>query len=118
VAAAPAGEVVIDHGEIREHAWMRIDEVMQRRDAGEIELAPPTWISLHSLVEASDVLRALEALRGQEPQRFETHIKVGESGPVAIWRGDAGYEDSDLDRPGARHRLIMQKERWTYLRHD
>jgi 8-oxo-dGTP pyrophosphatase MutT (NUDIX family) len=118
VAQAPESEVVIDHGEIRDHAWLSIDEVMRRRDAQEIELAPPTWVSLRALARHQSVEEALDVMRGREPERFETHIAVGDSGPVAIWHGDAGYHDSDLDIDGPRHRLIMQKNCWTYLRHD
>jgi 8-oxo-dGTP pyrophosphatase MutT (NUDIX family) len=117
IARAPEGDVVIDHGEIRDHAWMRIDEVMRRRDAQEIELAPPTFVSLHTLAEHNSVGEALESLAGLEPERFTTHIAVSETGPVAIWHGDAGYGESDLDVPGPRHRLIMKKPKWEYLRH-
>jgi len=118
VAPAPATEVVIDHGEIRDHAWMRVYEVMRRRDAQEIELAPPTWVTLQVLANYRSVREALEDTRGREPERFETRIAVGDDGPVALWHGDAGYEESSLERAGARHRLIMQKGSWTYLRHD
>ncbi len=37
-----------------------------------------------------------------------------ETGPVAVWEGDAGYESGDLDRPGARHRLYMGRGAWRY----
>ena len=30
-----------------------------------------------------------------------------EKGPVAMWFGDAGYEKTDPDTPGERHRLTM-----------
>lgn len=118
VARAPTSAVVIDDGEIKEHEWMRISEVLRRRDAHEVELAPPTWISLHTLSDQKTVEDALAGPRDTQPERFETHIKVGDSGPVAMWAGDAGYEHSDLDAEGSRHRLIMGKQRWTYLRHD
>lgn len=118
VAKAPRSEVVIDHGEIRDHSWMRIAEVLRRRDALEVELAPPTFVSLFELIQHTNVRGALAAFRAREPERFMTHIAVGDSGPVAIWHGDAGYETGDLEIAGPRHRLIMQKEQWSYLRHD
>ena len=117
-AEAPESEVVIDNGEIREHAWMRISDVLLRRDAQEVELAPPTYVSLFELAHHQSVSEALDAFRTKEPERFMTHIAVGDSGPVAIWHGDAGYESTDLEAPGPRHRLIMKKEQWSYLRHD
>ena len=45
----PTSEVLIDDGEITEHEWMRPVDAMARRDGGEIELAPPTWMTLHRL---------------------------------------------------------------------
>ena len=38
---------------------------------------------------------------------------------MALWHGDAGYEDGDAERPGARHRLRMPKRgEWIYERRD
>ena len=50
-ATAPEGDVTIDDGEIVRHEWMTPAEAMRRRDDGEIELAPPTWVTLHTLRE-------------------------------------------------------------------
>jgi 8-oxo-dGTP pyrophosphatase MutT (NUDIX family) len=118
VAAAPTAEVVIDDGEIREHAWLSPTEVLRRRDTQEIELAPPTWVTLHELARAASVREALDAARGREPERFVTRIAVDDNGPMALWHGDAGYEDADPTRPGPRHRLHMRDERWIYERSD
>jgi len=118
VARAPTREVTIDGGEIREHAWLSVDEVMRRRHDRDIELAPPTFVSLTTLGAHGSVDEALEAARVREPERFQTRIHVTDTGPVAIWHGDAGYEHEDPNTAGARHRLVMGKERWDYLRHD
>ena len=49
LAPAPDGTVVIDDGEIREHEWIRPRDAVARRDAGEVELVPPTYVTLHEL---------------------------------------------------------------------
>ena len=41
--------VTIDDGEITAHRWLRPAEAMERRDNSEIELAPPTWMTLNLL---------------------------------------------------------------------
>ncbi len=115
-AAAPAADVVIDGGEIRDHAWWAPAEAMRRRDAGEIELAPPTWVTLHELARAASVSAALDAARSREPERYVTRIAVDSGGPIALWHGDAGYPDGNPIRPGPRHRLRMADERWIYER--
>ena len=117
-AAAPDGSVTIDQGEIHESQWMSPRAAIERRDAGEIEVAPPTFVSLFELAGWRDVGTALDELQARVPERFETRIHVADTGPVAIWQGDAGYRADDPEQAGARHRLVMGKQRWRYLRHD
>jgi hypothetical protein len=52
----------------------------------------------------------------REPEYFETRIALVDDGPIALWSGDAGYEESSADAPGARHRLWMAKSGWRYER--
>ena len=116
LARAPKSDVVIDDGEIRDHAWMRPQEAMRRRDAAEIELAPPTWVTLNELSGWQTASQAIAAVEARKPERFATHIAVGGDGPVALWHGDAGWETSDANAPGARHRLSMFEGDWRYER--
>lgn len=116
IARAPEAAVAIDMGEIHEHAWMRPAEALERRDAGEIELAAPTFVTLHELREHDAVESALSHSRSREPERFATVIGRVEGGAVALWHGDAGYGDGQPDLPGARHRLWMIEGGWRYER--
>jgi 8-oxo-dGTP pyrophosphatase MutT (NUDIX family) len=117
VAPAPAGAVTIDGGEIHDEAWMRPADALTRRDALEIELAPPTWVTLHDMV-AFDTVDALMAdAHAREPVFYETHMGKGEAGMFALWEGDAAYESGDADAPGPRHRLLMTRDgTWTLER--
>lgn len=105
--AARAGheQVVIDDGEIIHHEWMRPADALRRNDEGDIELAVPTCVTLHTIDPYSDVEAALEGLRSRTPRRYETHVGRGPYGPVAMWAGDAGYESHNPTVPGPRHRL-------------
>lgn len=105
--AARAGDqpVVIDDGEITSHEWMHPADALRRNDEGDIELATPTWVTLHTIGRYPDVDEALEELSTRAPRRYETHVAKGPHGPVAMWFGDAGYESSDPSKPGPRHRL-------------
>jgi 8-oxo-dGTP pyrophosphatase MutT (NUDIX family) len=116
IAEAPAGAVEIDQGEIHDHEWMRPADALSRRDAREIELAPPTVVTLHELSGHRRVSDALDASAGRSPERFATRISVTDDGPVALWHGDAGYESSEADTPGPRHRLRMSASQWRYER--
>jgi len=117
-ARAAGGDVEIDYGEIHESDWMAPAEALRRQRATEIELAPPTFVTLTELSAFRSVDEALAAIRAREPERFQTVIGVQQGvGPVALWHGDAGYEDGDAAAEGPRHRLTMTKGGpWSYDR--
>ena len=115
-AEASTETVTIDDGEIKAHAWMRPADALQRRDDGEIELTPPTWVTLHELREWPDVQAALRGIAARTPEHFTTRVARGGQRPMALWHGDAGYEDGDVERSGPRHRLSMGPSPWRYQR--
>ena len=113
VGPAPDGVVTIDGGEIHDSAWMRPADALVRRDGGEVELAPPTWMTLHYLSGFGDVAAVMVDAHAREPDVYETVIVKGADGLVALWAGDAGYETQDPAVDGARHRLHMSRAGWT-----
>jgi len=116
VAPAPPDSVVIDQGEIHEHSSLRPADALDRRNKLEIELAPPTWVTLEWLAAHGDVAAALAGASARQPEFFETRIALVDDGPIALWFGDAGFEASSADAPGPRHRLWMAKSGWRYER--
>jgi 8-oxo-dGTP pyrophosphatase MutT (NUDIX family) len=117
LARASAGDVVIDDGEIRDHAWLAPAEVLRRHRTGAVQLVPPTWVTLHDLAEAGDVDVALDWAANRSPvPRYETRWADLDGGAVVMWEGDAGYDSGDPSRPGPRHRLRMLGDDWTLER--
>jgi 8-oxo-dGTP pyrophosphatase MutT (NUDIX family) len=117
LARAGAGEVLVDGGEIHEHAWLHPAEVLARRNRGEIDLAPPTWVTLHDLAEAGTVDDALAlAARRRPVPRYVTRAAAVDGGIVTLWAGDAGYDTTDPGVEGARNRLWMLDDGWRYER--
>jgi len=114
LARAADGEIVVDGGEIHDHRWLAPSAVLASRDAGEVDLAPPTWVTLHDLSTHATVDAALAAAAAQPTlPHYVTHWHVlDEGGAVALWHGDAGYEAVDHELPGARHRLWMVDTGW------
>lgn len=117
VGRAPEGDVVVDEGEIREHRWVTAGGALELHAAGEVELSPPTFITLTQLA-AHDGVDALLAAAGGDGavEHFATVIAADGDAMVALYHGDAGYESADAQRPGPRHRLVMAPDRWTYVR--
>ena len=112
VGPAPDGAVTIDGGEIHDSAWMAPVDALKRRDSGEVELAPPTWMTLRYLSQFATVGDVMVDAHAREPDVYETHIGRTDDGMVAIWAGDVAYESGDTDAPGPRHRLVMAASTW------
>ncbi len=116
VAQAGGDAVQVDGMEISDHVWMRPHEALEARQAGEIELPPPTFVSLMKLSAFSTVKGALAYVSGREPDTFFPRLEKIEGGYCSLYLGDAGYEPSNVDEPGRRHRLWMLKSGWHYER--
>lgn len=113
VARASAGDVLVDGGEIHDHAWLAATEVLERRHRGEVDLAPPTYVTLAELAAFESVGDVLAAAAERQPlPHYETRWAITDGGAVALWAGDAGYDANDPDVPGARHRLWMHEDGW------
>lgn len=117
ITHAPDGDVAIDGDEIHDHVWIAPSEAKARRDAGEIELVPPTWVTLHELEAHSTVAEAMAWARSREPELFRTR-PIGKEPRTVAWFGDVAYEGGPAEADGPRHRLIMHAEGWVYDRLD
>jgi 8-oxo-dGTP pyrophosphatase MutT (NUDIX family) len=112
VARAPDGAVTIDGSEIHEEQWMRPTDALTRRDASEIELAPPTWVTIHYLSQFATVDALLADAHDRTPTYYVTRVTRRPGFAAAAWEGDVAYDSGDFDAPGPRHRLVMLKDGW------
>ena len=88
---------------------------MAKHGNGEIDLVPPTWVTLYHLSRYQPVDALLAHLGSREARYYETRaVKRGDGVRVALWAGDAGYEDWDADLAGARHRLVMPEDGFSF----
>ena len=115
-AARGADQAVsIDDGEIKDHQWIRPADALAKHAEGEIDLVPPTWVTLYHLSRYQPVDAILHRFAGRTARVYETRaVKRRDGVRVALWRGDAGYEDWDADREGPRHRLVMPEDGFTF----
>ncbi len=107
--------ITIDGGEIDDHQWINPAQALARHAAGEIDLVPPTWMTLYQLAARDSVAELLELLRARPPRVYVTHLGKTPAGDrVALWEGDAGYATWDAGVSGPRHRLIMAKSGFVF----
>lgn len=101
-------DITVDGGEIQDHQWIHPEAMLERHAEGEVDLAPPTWITLHHLSKYSPVDALITRLDDEPHRIFETRIGQRADGVrVAMWTGDAGYSETDADAAGDRHRLVL-----------
>ncbi len=115
-APAQSDRVQVDGGEIFDHRWMRPQDALAAHRAGEMDLPPPTWVTLHHFASAPNVAAALEHARRTPFEAFLPRLQMLSEGACALYGGDAAYESGDLELQGQRHRLWMIPGDWRYER--
>lgn len=118
VGAFEGGEAVADGTETERLHWFRPDDAFAARDAGDIELAPPQYVTLLWLRDHADVATVMRAARAGEPIDFTPRFHfVDGDGAVCVYTEDVAYDDRGrLDDDGPRHRLYLRDGGWEYVR--
>ncbi|RIL05271.1 MAG: NUDIX hydrolase [Proteobacteria bacterium] len=116
VAEIGRAEVRVDGGEISDHRWVTPDAALAAQRAGEIELPPPTFVTLAELARHRSPRDALAAAASAHPIVYVPRIVTAAGGATSLYPGDAGWEARAPDTPGARHRLLFLASGWRYLR--
>lgn len=116
ITAAAGGAVQVDGGEIQAHRWMQPAQALELQRAGEIELPPPTFVTLTQLTPYRIVSDALTALAERTPETFFPRFVAVPGGACTLYAEDAGYAASMVECSGPRHRLWMLSSGWRYER--
>jgi 8-oxo-dGTP pyrophosphatase MutT (NUDIX family) len=112
------GTAVADGAETEALQWFGPDEALAARAAGEIELAPPQYVTLLGLREHASVGDALAAVAASLVIDFAPRFHMIEGdGAICVYAEDVAFDDlGKLDAPGPRHRLYLRDDAWEYLR--
>ena len=119
LAACHTGAITIDGGEIRDHEWIAPSAALKRFEAGEIQLAPPTMITLQQVSDHASVEDALAVRRAivdnQAIPKFHTRAIRSETGMTLVWPGDVAYDSLDLDAEGPKNRAELSKQSFRWI---
>ncbi len=113
-ALSPEADVKVDGSEVDAHRWTTPAAALKARGDGEIELPPPTFVTLTCLSGAVDAREALARLSTTAVQHFVPRPTRVEGGMVYLYGEDAGYADRDPGALGARHRITAMGSDWRY----
>jgi 8-oxo-dGTP pyrophosphatase MutT (NUDIX family) len=114
--AAGSETVRVDGGEIHAHRWLSPTAALAEHHAGNIELPPPTFVTLSQLSGFQTAGATLAAIAETTPEAFLPRLHVIPAGACTLYGGDVGYDSGDLAQPGPRHRLWMLESGWRYER--
>ena len=115
VVAEADSTVVIDDGEIHDFQWLTPSQALTQHRAGELNMMPPTYLSIKMLDQFTSADEALESLRHFVPYRITPRISRDGEIAVLLYPGDAGYEASDGALAGPRHRCLIDDRGVSYL---
>jgi 8-oxo-dGTP pyrophosphatase MutT (NUDIX family) len=117
VGPVAGGNEVADGSETDKLQWFGPDEALAARASGEIELAPPQYVTLLDLREFATAVDAMKAIAAAVPIDYLPRFQFVEGGAVCLYPEDVAYDDLEkLDAPGPRHRLNLRDEGWEYVR--
>jgi ADP-ribose pyrophosphatase YjhB (NUDIX family) len=118
VGPVAGGDAVADGAETEALRWFRPDEALEAQAAGEIELAPPQYVTLLELRDFASVTGAMAAIDAAEALDYVPRFHfVDGGGALCIYSEDVAYHDLGLlDTPGPRHRLYLHEAGWDYVR--
>lgn len=115
-AAARDHLVRIDGGEIHAHQWIAPARALESHARGEIDLPPPTFVTLLQLAEMGCPTEVLRNYRQRRAEDFFPRLRRSGDTAYTLYEGDVAYEGGDVDAPGPRHRLCMVGTKWRYER--
>lgn len=109
-------DIKVDGEEIVDFMWCTPERALKLHRDNEIEITPPTFVSLKELSVFQLIEEALHYFAQQPAQTFNPRPIISDAARVILYEQDAGYEQRQIDCEGARHRLIMTTECWEYYR--
>ena len=120
VGEVTGGEEVADGIETDRLHWFRPEDAFAARDAGEIELAPPQFVTLLWLRDHGTVAAVMAAAVLGEAVDYTPRFHFIEGGgAICVYNEDVAYDDlGRIDDPGPRHRLYLRDTAWEYVRGD
>jgi 8-oxo-dGTP pyrophosphatase MutT (NUDIX family) len=109
-------EVVVCGSEMVAHRWLGAEDALSAHANREIQLAPPTFVTVSWLAEHRRADDAIHALARAPFITFRPRIHRTPEHMVMLYPGDAGYEADDPSRTGPRHRILALASGWRYER--
>jgi 8-oxo-dGTP pyrophosphatase MutT (NUDIX family) len=117
VGRVAGGDAIADGSETDALQWFTPAQALAAHAAGEIELAPPQYVTLLDLRAHTEVTDAMRAVEAADAIDYLPRFHFVDGGAMCIYPEDVAYDDvTRLDAEGPRHRLYLRDAGWDYLR--
>jgi 8-oxo-dGTP pyrophosphatase MutT (NUDIX family) len=112
------GTAVADGAETEQLQWFTPNEALEAHRAGEIELAPPQYVTLLGLRDYGTMADALAAIDTAEAIDYLPRFHFLDDGDaLCVYDDDIAYDDvGKLAAAGPQHRLHLRNGNWEYIR--
>jgi len=88
-----------------------------RGAAGDIELAPPQYVTLLDLRQFASVADAMRAIDAAVPIDYLPRFQFVDEVAVCVYPEDVAYDDLErLDVPGSPPPVVPARHAWEYIR--
>lgn len=114
VAQATDQEVQVDGSEMTESLWVKPAIAIEKHRAQEIDMLPPTLVSLMAINAFDNVKDVLLHYDGKEPLLYEPRVSFNDDQLAMLYAGDAGYTEADASNLSGQHRCLHTQEGWVY----
>ncbi len=114
-ACPPRQSADHDRRESVEGGWIAPDEALRRYGAREIELVPPTIVSLDRLTLAASAAEAIEAATALEVEEILPKISMSDGKVAILYPGDPDYDggEAHFEESGrVLKRLVLRDGLW------
>lgn len=115
VVPSDASDVLIDEGEIHEYRWLSPKAILTAHASGELNIMPPTYITVKLLEPLRSAEKAIAALVQRKPFWVTPKVSVENGKPVLLYPGDAGYITNQAKILGPRHRTLFSESGLQYI---
>jgi 8-oxo-dGTP pyrophosphatase MutT (NUDIX family) len=109
-------QVDIDGSEITAARWVTPSQALQLHADKQIELLPPTFVTLQELAVHRDAASAMQMYRRREVRHFLPRVNIIGDTVCMLYPGDCGYDMQDAGQQGPQHRCVMEPTGWKYIR--
>lgn len=114
LAAVESSNVSVDGFEIDHHIWVAPSEALEHHIAGEVELLPPTLVTLTELSHCATLDEARAFYAAREVPWIEPQLSDDNGQVCMLYVGDAGYASGDPSVAGRRNRCYLESGYWRY----